>query len=193
MHELRTASHLRAEQSFLEMHQERERLWLAVMQQQIYEADLVEVCTPLCVDFALNMDEVYPQGWASVLADLFNKQAPNFKKISKLACGATSTTVLLEGGEAWSYGWGDCGQLGHGNYNNSPVARKIMRYSNVDIGLQQSHVSNSVFVKTIASGDEHTAILSDAGVLYTFGANSWGQLGVPYNTQVKRNVSSHPR
>jgi hypothetical protein len=193
VHELRTAVHLRIENSFLEMHLERERLWLAVLQQLMYEADLSDVCTPLSVDFAINMDEVYQHGWACVVAGMF--QGPSTagpRKIESICCGATSSTVLLAGGEVWTFGWGDCGQLGQGTCSNSPKAKRITRYQLGANAMQRSPVSN-VYVKKIACGDEHSVLLSDSGDLFTFGSNSWGQLGQLINTGVKRNFSMTPK
>ena len=193
VHELRTAVHLRVEKSFMEMHLERERLWLAVLQQLTYEADLPEVCAPLSVDFAINMDEVYQNGWASVLANMFQgSSTAGPRKVESICCGATSSTVLLAGGEVWTFGWGDCGQLGQGNCSNCAKAKRITRFQLNANAMQRSPVSN-VYIKKIACGDEHSAILSDSGDLFTFGSNSWGQLGQQSNTGVKRNFSTTPK
>ena len=181
------------EKSFLEMHLERERLWLAVVQQLMYEADLTEVCTPLSVDFAINMDEVYQQGWASVIAGMFQGSSTTGpRKIESICCGSTSSTVLLAGGEVWTFGWGDCGQLGQGNCSNCPTAKRITRFQLNADAIQRSPLSN-IYVNKIACGDEHSALLSDSGDLFTFGSNSWGQLGKQNNTVVKRNFSATPK
>ena len=36
----------------------------------------------------------------------------------------------------------------------------------------------------IACGDEHTAVVTDTGRLFTFGSNEWGQLGLGHNNNV---------
>jgi len=36
-------------------------------------------------------------------------------------------------------------------------------------------------VLAVAAGDEHTAVVTQSGRLFTFGANEWGQLGLGHN------------
>ena len=36
----------------------------------------------------------------------------------------------------------------------------------------------------IACGDEHTAVVTGTGRLFTFGSNEWGQLGLGHNNNV---------
>lgn len=58
MSELRTNVQMLSEKSFLGMQLERERLWLAVLQQAICERDNATVSFPLCIDLAVNVEEV---------------------------------------------------------------------------------------------------------------------------------------
>ena len=39
-------------------------------------------------------------------------------------------------------------------------------------------------VVLIACGDEHTAVVTETGRLFTFGSNEWGQLGLGHNNNV---------
>lgn len=39
-------------------------------------------------------------------------------------------------------------------------------------------------VEELACGDEHTAVVTDSGRLFTFGSNEWGQLGLGHANNV---------
>jgi len=87
------------------------------------------------------------------------------KKVIYVACGQSFSVALTEDGELYSWGYNGNGQLGLGNSSNQQNPARI-------IGL------GSKFIKKIACGMAHVLALSDAGTLYTWGANSYGQLGI---------------
>lgn len=81
-----------------------------------------------------------------------------------IACGQTSSMALLDNGEVYGWGYnGNC-QLGIGNSVNQPSPCRV-------------HFPTSVIVNQIVCGSAHTLALSDEGVIYAWGANSYGQLG----------------
>lgn len=86
------------------------------------------------------------------------------RNVVSISCGQTSSVALLENGEVYGWGYNGNGQLGLGNNVNQPVPCRI-------------HALQSIVISQIVCGYAHTLALSDEGVLYTWGANSYGQLG----------------
>lgn len=81
-----------------------------------------------------------------------------------IACGQTSSMAIVEDGEVFGWGYNGNGQLGLGNNVNQTSPCRVTN-------LQ------GVVIQKIACGYAHTVALSDEGALYTWGANSYGQLG----------------
>ncbi|XP_063224238.1 RCC1 and BTB domain-containing protein 1-like isoform X3 [Bacillus rossius redtenbacheri] len=98
------------------------------------------------------------------------------KRVISIACGQTSSMAVAENGEVYGWGYNGNGQLGIGNNVNQLNPCRVS-------GLQ-----DKVVVKA-ACGYAHTLALTDAGELFAWGANSYGQLG----TGNKSNVSSPVR
>lgn len=82
----------------------------------------------------------------------------------QVACGQTSSMLVLDSGELFGWGYNGNGQLGLGNTINQLTPYRV------------SALSNFVVVK-VACGYAHTLALTDEGHLYAWGANSYGQLG----------------
>ncbi|KAL8593917.1 hypothetical protein ACOMHN_032338 [Nucella lapillus] len=85
-------------------------------------------------------------------------------KAVAITCGQTSSLTLLENGEVYGWGYNGNGQLGLGNNVNQPNPCRLT-------GLQ------GVVIRQLVCGYAHTLALSDKGELYSWGANSYGQLG----------------
>ncbi|XP_073493603.1 probable E3 ubiquitin-protein ligase HERC6 [Phyllobates terribilis] len=141
-------------------------------------------------------------------------------RIIQISCGHFHTVALSEDSNVFSWGKNDVGQLGLGKqvpYQASPQLVKSVKgvplvqvsaggsqsfalsmlgivfgwgKNNAgQIGLQSNTLKAGVFkpyavsslrdkgVIYISCGDEHTAVLSKAGTVYTFGEGSHGQLG----------------
>ncbi|XP_033122621.1 RCC1 and BTB domain-containing protein 1-like isoform X2 [Anneissia japonica] len=97
-----------------------------------------------------------PRKVASVLAG---------KKVVSIACGQTFSLALTQHGEIYGWGYNGNGQLGLGNNVNQPSPCRV------------SSIQNTV-VSQIVCGYAHALALSDTGVLFAWGANSYGQLGI---------------
>lgn len=86
------------------------------------------------------------------------------KMAISIACGQTSSMCLMENGEVYGWGYNGNGQLGLGNNVNQPNPCRVQQ-------LQ------GIIISQLVCGYAHTLALSDEGILYTWGANSYGQLG----------------
>mmetsp|Transcript_29366 Transcript_29366/g.47412 ORF Transcript_29366/g.47412 Transcript_29366/m.47412 type:complete len:792 (-) Transcript_29366:878-3253(-) len=87
------------------------------------------------------------------------------KMVTAVECGDFHTMALLDNGEVYSWGNGDQGQLGHGNSMSQMVPKQI------------SSLFGQMVIQ-IACGSYHSAAVTDHGVLWMWGENHWGQLGV---------------
>uniref|UniRef100_A0A6Q2X7Z5 E3 ubiquitin-protein ligase MYCBP2 n=1 Tax=Esox lucius TaxID=8010 RepID=A0A6Q2X7Z5_ESOLU len=83
----------------------------------------------------------------------------------QVSCGFHHSVVLMENGDVYTFGYGQHGQLGHGDVNSrgSPT-------------LVQALPGQSV---QVTAGSNHTAVLLTDGQVFTFGSFSKGQLGRP--------------
>ncbi|XP_064615114.1 RCC1 and BTB domain-containing protein 1-like isoform X2 [Liolophura sinensis] len=86
------------------------------------------------------------------------------RKATSVACGQTSSMALMDNGEVYGWGYNGNGQLGLGSNVNQPNPCKVQALSNV-------------IVTQIVCGYAHTLALTDEGWLFSWGANSYGQLG----------------
>lgn len=88
-----------------------------------------------------------------------------------VVCGQTSSMAVLDNGEVYGWGYNGNGQLGIGNNTNQSNPCRV-------INLQ------GVVIVQVVCGYAHTMALSDEGVLYAWGANSYGQLGTCNKTNL---------
>uniref|UniRef100_A0A4W3H429 RCC1 and BTB domain containing protein 2 n=2 Tax=Callorhinchus milii TaxID=7868 RepID=A0A4W3H429_CALMI len=82
-----------------------------------------------------------------------------------IACGQTSSMAVLDNGEVYGWGYNGNGQLGLGSNGNQPTPCRLA-------ALHGIHVCQ------IVCGYAHTLALTDEGMLYSWGANAYGQLGI---------------
>ncbi|CAH1436069.1 unnamed protein product [Lactuca virosa] len=85
--------------------------------------------------------------------------------IELVACGEYHTCAVTLSGDLYTWGDGHFGVLGHGNEVNHWVPRRV------NGPLEGIHVS------FIACGPWHTAVVTSAGQLFTFGDGTFGVLG----------------
>ncbi|MCE9621422.1 MAG: hypothetical protein K8R99_03640 [Actinomycetia bacterium] len=89
--------------------------------------------------------------------------------VAAIAAGGDHSLVLKSDGTLWSFGNNHSGELGtvtnSGTYTTNPTPTQVMSE-----------------VAAIAAGSDHSLVLKTDGTLWTFGLNSYGQLGrVTYN------------
>lgn len=85
--------------------------------------------------------------------------------VDQIFCENSAGFVLTTGGEFFSWGANECGRLGHGDESDRflPTLSKPL----------QGHK-----ILQISLGSNHTLVLEDNGVLWGFGSNKYGQLGI---------------
>src|SRR5690349_17347399 len=86
----------------------------------------------------------------------------NFIQIS---CGGHHSLLLNEDGLVFSFGKNEYGQLGLGNKIDQTTPQLITSLENIRI-------------KKISCGRDHSLLLSEDGLIYSFGFNQFGQLGL---------------
>uniref|UniRef100_A0A7N6A510 BTB domain-containing protein n=1 Tax=Anabas testudineus TaxID=64144 RepID=A0A7N6A510_ANATE len=126
------------------------------------------------------------------------------KKVKEVACGSHHSMALTQDGEVYGWGYNGNGQLGIGNNGNqltpcrlttlqglciqqvrqppnvimSGVVVYAKENKNNDQYIVSKHDSLMTHLSlTIVSGYGHCLALTDEGLLYAWGANTYGQLG----------------
>ncbi|XP_029928637.1 RCC1 and BTB domain-containing protein 1 isoform X2 [Myripristis murdjan] len=86
------------------------------------------------------------------------------KTVVGIACGQTSSMAVVDNGEVYGWGYNGNGQLGVGNNGNQLTPCRLA-------ALQ------GLCIQQIVAGYAHCLALTDEGLLYAWGANTYGQLG----------------
>ncbi|XP_078514391.1 X-linked retinitis pigmentosa GTPase regulator isoform X2 [Lissotriton helveticus] len=86
-------------------------------------------------------------------------------KVIMVACGGGHTVALTEN-DVCTFGLGQYGQLGHGTFIFETSEPKTV------------DALKKLKVCSIACGENHTAVVTDRGLLYTFGDGRHGKLGL---------------
>lgn len=96
--------------------------------------------------------------------------------VDQVEGGYCHTLVKTLQGQVYSLGCGDDGQRGDGQIiddDDDSVKRPVV-----------AAVELPTFAKQVAAGANHSVVLGNNGVAYTFGANDVGQCGVPSDTLI---------
>ncbi|PSC72205.1 ultraviolet-B receptor UVR8 [Micractinium conductrix] len=86
------------------------------------------------------------------------------KRVVRVACGAEHSVCSTDEGEVFGWGWGRYGNVGDGETQDRHTPTKAK-------GLE------GVKVAQVACGWRHSIAVDEAGSMYTWGWNSYGQLG----------------
>uniref|UniRef100_A0A4W4HHR7 BTB domain-containing protein n=1 Tax=Electrophorus electricus TaxID=8005 RepID=A0A4W4HHR7_ELEEL len=111
------------------------------------------------------------------IVDLFARTGVYIKQV--VLCKFHSV-FLTQKGQVYTCGHGQGGRLGHGDEQTYLVPRMVE-------GLLSHHCSQ------IAAARDHTVVLTEEGYVYTFGLNTYHQLGLappPAASQVPKQVTS---
>ncbi|KAL4656511.1 X-linked retinitis pigmentosa GTPase regulator-like [Arapaima gigas] len=86
-------------------------------------------------------------------------------RVTQVTCGRGHTVALTED-DVYSFGMGQFGQLGHGTFIFETHLPKVVDH------FQKGRVQQ------VVCGEHHTAVITDSGLLYTFGDGRHGKLGL---------------
>jgi E3 ubiquitin-protein ligase HERC3 len=89
----------------------------------------------------------------------------NNKTIVRIAAGSAHSACVLNTGEVYCFGYGIYGQIGSGDRSNSLNPVLVSTLANER-------------VREIACGTNHTLCLTEKGHVYSYGAGSYGRLGL---------------
>ncbi|ETK80662.1 hypothetical protein L915_13726 [Phytophthora nicotianae] len=95
-------------------------------------------------------------------------EALSSQVVTKVACGLYHTIAVTSGGEVYSFGKNDYGQLALGH------ARNMKAPTLVKTSLGESDEK----IVAVSCGYYHTVTISEKGKLITWGRNDYGQLGI---------------
>ena len=93
-------------------------------------------------------------------------------KVTKIACGHWHSAIVSNDGQLLTFGRGEDGQLGHGD--------KLNRHSPTRV----RGVLDDYKIVDVACGLWHTMALTEEGYLFTWGNNTYGQLGHNNNEEL---------
>ncbi|XP_062236253.1 X-linked retinitis pigmentosa GTPase regulator-like isoform X3 [Platichthys flesus] len=85
--------------------------------------------------------------------------------VTQVACGGGHTVALTEE-DVYTFGLGQFGQLGHGTFTFECRTPRLVEH------FRKGRVHQ------VACGENHTALVTDGGLLYTFGDGRHGKLGL---------------
>ncbi|CAN0308068.1 unnamed protein product, partial [Hapterophycus canaliculatus] len=92
--------------------------------------------------------------------------------VLQVSCGSRHTLARVEGGAAYSWGWGACGQLGHGDDHGALSPREIEALTTGVDDVPGGPVA------WVSAGGIHSAAVLKGGRVFTWGGSSYGQLGL---------------
>nr|GEX45850.1 wall-associated receptor kinase-like 20 [Tanacetum cinerariifolium] len=120
-------------------------------------------------------------------------------RIATVAAGGRHTLALSDVGQVWGWGYGGEGQLGLGSrirMVSSPHPIPCIASSSAGkdrsagiprgtmVSEGQGYRVPGSYIKAIACGGRHSAVITDAGALMTFGWGLYGQVTSPWSENV---------
>ncbi|EPS72868.1 hypothetical protein M569_01889, partial [Genlisea aurea] len=102
-------------------------------------------------------------GQAAVITPRLVTSGLGARRVKAVAAAKHHTVVSTESGEVFTWGSNREGQLGYTSVDTQPTPRRVS--------------SLKAKVVAVAAANKHTAVVSEAGEIYTWGCNKEGQLG----------------
>jgi alpha-tubulin suppressor-like RCC1 family protein len=94
-------------------------------------------------------------------------------KIKSIAAGGWHSLALSMDGDVYVWGWNESGQLG---YSKGTINMKALPLP-LEISDDDSFIA-------ISAGSRHSMAVSENGILFGWGWNKWGQLGLDPKTYI---------
>ena len=143
--------------------------------------------TKICdFDLMIPTDECYKSSWGELYhqTELYYSKEGN--SIQQIALGNQHTLLLSNKGTISSFGWNNYSQCGKEPNSSltekekeSVILKTIENFNEIRPSRHSSFVS-------ISSGEDHSLVIDDNGVLWGFGSNLNGQLGIKNPKIVKQ-------
>lgn len=147
---------------------------------RIMELEILSVSCGHCHTLAVTNNGVYAWGSSQFgqlgLGKILQCSAPELivslaqEVIVDAVAGQYHSVALTADGRVFTWGWGVHGQLGHGNTDQKMTPTLVTSLL-------------GVFIRSISAGHAHTLVLSTEGIVYAFGCNIFGQLGLGSNVK----------
>uniref|UniRef100_A0A0B7B3C0 HECT domain-containing protein n=2 Tax=Arion vulgaris TaxID=1028688 RepID=A0A0B7B3C0_9EUPU len=97
--------------------------------------------------------------------------------VIQVAAGSSHSVALTQAHEVFTWGRNDSGQLGRGNISKAEQQiPKLVKSLAIHCVLQ------------VSCGNDHTLTLTNDGLMFTWGSNSYGQLGLGRRTSEYQNL-----
>lgn len=96
--------------------------------------------------------------------------------VKQVACGACNTAIVTETGQVWTWGEGLEGNMGSHGDHSDPSKKQTPRI------VEKLEMA---FIVQVACGGAHTVAVTDNGMIYSWGYNKYGQLGINSRTNAK--------
>uniref|UniRef100_A0A8C7FFP0 Inhibitor of Bruton tyrosine kinase n=1 Tax=Oncorhynchus kisutch TaxID=8019 RepID=A0A8C7FFP0_ONCKI len=119
-------------------------------------------------------------GWTALHRSVFYGHIHCLMSLVKVVLCKFHTVFLSQKGQVYTCGHGQGGRLGHGDEQTYLVPRMVE-------GLLSHHCSQ------VAAAKDHTVVLTEEGYVYTFGLNTFHQLGLappPASSHLPKQVFS---
>lgn len=127
-------------------------------------------CSDAGAVFTFGQNKYGQLGLGQTSSDTVPKQLQTLSDVSRVCSGRYHCAAMTTSGTLFMWGWGERGQLGQGDNSNQYIPRLLKEL--------KDHV-----ISDVACGDGHTVALSSNGIVYCWGDNSAGQLGVSASNQ----------
>ena len=123
-----------------------------------------------------------------MLYSIDNRPARAYDEVVSVSTSAMHSLHLTKFGAVYSWGDGECGKLGHGNEQPQRWANTVgpVLVCDYERAAASGEPWADRIIVSIATGQQHSLVLSDHGVVCSFGSGFSGKLG--HGTQASHSL-----